>query len=145
MKALSIRQPWAWLIIRPDVTDPPERAALYKSGQIKDVENRDWPTHFRGPVLIHASKGMTRDEYGYCLRLSESLGVKLPPMDELERGGIVGMATITDCVIHSNSPWFFGRHGFLMRDAKVLPFTPFTGALGFFNVPESALKVEVAL
>lgn len=24
---LSIRQPWAWLIVRPDITDPRERAA----------------------------------------------------------------------------------------------------------------------
>jgi hypothetical protein len=47
MKALSIRQPWAWLILNAG----------------KDIENRDWPTHFRGRFLIHASKGMTHDEY----------------------------------------------------------------------------------
>lgn len=47
MIALSIRQPWAWHILN--------------SG--KDIENRDWPTRFRGRVLIHASKGMTRAEY----------------------------------------------------------------------------------
>ncbi|MCB1589226.1 MAG: hypothetical protein KDI56_10025, partial [Xanthomonadales bacterium] len=28
MKALTIQQPWAWLIIRPDITDPQERAAV---------------------------------------------------------------------------------------------------------------------
>ncbi len=48
MKALSIRQPWAWLILHGG----------------KDIENRDWATRFRGRVLIHASKGMTRDEWG---------------------------------------------------------------------------------
>jgi hypothetical protein len=47
MKALSIRQPWAWLILHAG----------------KDIENRDWPTRFRGRFLIHAAKGMTRDEY----------------------------------------------------------------------------------
>lgn len=38
MKALSIKQPWAYLIC---------------SG-IKDVENRSWRTNYRGKVLIHA-------------------------------------------------------------------------------------------
>src|SRR3990167_9411398 len=47
MKALSIRQPWAWLILHAG----------------KDIENRGWPTSFRGRFLIHASKGMTRAEY----------------------------------------------------------------------------------
>jgi hypothetical protein len=40
MKIISIRQPWASLIV---------------SG-IKDIENRTWPTRYRGPVLIHASQ-----------------------------------------------------------------------------------------
>jgi len=40
MKIISIRQPWAALIV---------------SG-IKDVENRTWPTRYRGQLLIHASR-----------------------------------------------------------------------------------------
>jgi hypothetical protein len=39
MKALSIRQPWAWLII----------------AGIKDIENRRWATNHRGPILVHAA------------------------------------------------------------------------------------------
>lgn len=42
MKALSIRQPWAWLI----------------ANGYKDIENRSWRTNYRGPVLIHASAAM---------------------------------------------------------------------------------------
>ena len=38
MKALSIRQPWAELIV----------------AGLKDIENRTWRTDYRGPVLIHA-------------------------------------------------------------------------------------------
>jgi hypothetical protein len=38
MKVLSIRQPWASLI----------------AWNIKDVENRNWKTNYRGPFLIHA-------------------------------------------------------------------------------------------
>ena len=46
MKALSIRQPWAWLIVH---------------GR-KDIENRSWRTKFRGRFLVHAAQGMTRRE-----------------------------------------------------------------------------------
>lgn len=117
MLALSIRQPWAWLIIHGH----------------KDVENRSWPARFRGRIYVHASKGMTRDEYAMAFVTAEENGVTLPPADELERGGIVGTVEITDCVRESDSPWFFGPCGFLLRNAKPLPFRPCKGALGFFH------------
>jgi hypothetical protein len=44
MKALSIKQPWAWLIV---------------SGH-KDIENRNCPTRFRGRLLVHAGKKVDR-------------------------------------------------------------------------------------
>lgn len=118
MKALSIRQPWAWLIVNGH----------------KDVENRSWPTKFRGPVLIHAGKGMTQDEYAIAHVIAAEQGVSLPRFTELERGGIVGQAEIVDCVTSSESPWFFGDFGFVMANAKPLPFEPCRGSLGFFEV-----------
>ena len=51
MKCLSIRQPWCHFITRPDVTDPATRAELLERGFIKPVENRDWATKIRGPLL----------------------------------------------------------------------------------------------
>ncbi|AQG98669.1 hypothetical protein A9R05_07340 [Burkholderia sp. KK1] len=127
MKALSIRQPWAWLIVNGH----------------KDIENRTWPTKFRGRVLIHASKEMTRAEYedvedylfGEC---GIPADIKLPAREELERGGIVGVATIVNCVHPGaeSSPWHMeGQFGFKIADARPLPFTECKGALGFFNVP----------
>ncbi|MBA1184529.1 ASCH domain-containing protein [Pseudomonas stutzeri] len=119
MKALSIRQPWAWLIVNGH----------------KDIENRSWPTSYRGPMLIHAAKGMTRAEYEDAESLCRKLNVQLPPFNALERGGIVGLATITGCTDDSSSPWFFGKFGFELSDAKPLPFfMPYKGQLGFFNV-----------
>lgn len=41
MKALTISQPYASLIARGE----------------KFVENRRWPTPYRGPLAIHAGKG----------------------------------------------------------------------------------------
>ena len=105
--ALSIRQPWCHRI-------------LFEG---KDVENRDWPTRFRGPVLIHASKTI---DTGYRDDVRDE-GMPL--------GGIVGVMEIVDCVTEMDSRWFFGRYGFVIRNAKALPFTPCKGALGFFKPP----------
>jgi hypothetical protein len=125
MMALSIRQPWASLIL--------------KAG--KDIENRDWPTKYRGMILVHAAKSCTRDEFASAIEFAED-AIDRPIKADLKtipRGGIVGRVEIVDCVQCSESPWFVGRFGFVLRDPQPLPFTPWKGQLGFFNVPESAL------
>ncbi|WP_029554815.1 ASCH domain-containing protein [Xanthobacter sp. 91] len=122
MKALSIRQPWAWCILHG-----------------KPVENRNWWTSYRGPLDIHAAKGMTRDEYEECRDFAASLGLALPPMADLPRGGIVGRAKLVDCVTSHPSPWFFGRYGLVLEEVEPLPFIPLKGALGLFDVSEGVL------
>lgn len=123
MKALSIRQPWAWLIV---------------SGY-KDIENRSWSTRFRGRVFVHAAKGMTIKEYKdvaeFLLehRLIDAYNA-LPRFDDLLRGGIVGAVDIVDCVSESKSPWFFGKYGFVLENAREHDFLPCKGQLGFFEV-----------
>lgn len=121
LKALSIRQPWAWAIVHA----------------LKDIENRTWPTSYRGPVLIHAAKGMTRAEYADVAEFLQEFNppIALPPFEALDRGGLVGIADITGCVQESPSPWFFGPHGFKLENVRSLPFMPLKGALGFFAVP----------
>lgn len=131
MLALSIRQPWAWLILHGG----------------KDIENRDWPTKFRGRVLVHASKGCTEAEYEYGVDAGVAWGANLrtmPGWKSIERGGIVGSVEIVDCVQHSDSPWFVGRYGFVLRDPQPLPFVPYRGQLGFFDVPAEALAAQAA-
>lgn len=127
--ALSIRQPWAWLIANGH----------------KDVENRTWRTRFRGRFLIHAGATMTRDDYVICARFISDMHTPcgLPAFDVLrdQCGGIVGDAQIVDCVTDSDSPWFIGDFGFVIRNARVLPFRACKGSLGFFippNAPASA-------
>lgn len=137
MKALSIRQPWAWLIVRPDITDQAQRAQMCRDRIIKDIENRDWWTSVRGTVLVHAGKGMTRDEYedaGDTYAIVTRCCDALPPFEQLERGGIVGKVDITGCVKESTSRWFFGKYGFQLANAQPLPFRPYRGQLGFFEV-----------
>lgn len=119
---LSIRQPWAWLIVQGH----------------KPVENRTWGTSFRGLILIHAGKGMTRDEYNDARDFLNDMRlptIKLPALDELERGGIVGTARLVNCVYHHDSPWFGGPVGWVLEDAKPVPFVPCVGQLGLFMPP----------
>jgi hypothetical protein len=119
--ALSVRQPWATAIIFGG----------------KDIENRTWPTRYRGRVLIHAGKGMDTDDVeGFrdlieerSIRTELASGLKL---SDLMRGGIIGEVEIVDCVSKSDSPWFVGPWGFVLRNPKRLPFTPCRGMLGFF-------------
>lgn len=119
--ALSIRNPWAWLIANGH----------------KDIENRDWPTKYRGWFYIHT--GLKLDD-GAALSIAR-IALDLPKPIEFpptyEKGGIIGMAEIVDCVEQSDSPWFFGQYGFVIRNARPGDFIPCKGRLGFFH-PEVA-------
>lgn len=123
LPALSILQPWAWLIVRG----------------FKDIENRTWKDwnpglKFRGEFLIHAGKGFDKD-FDWMMA-DDLIGGKMPPISFFDnlRGGIVGKAEIVDCVTQHDSPWFFGHYGFVICNAQPLPFMPCKGQLGFFNV-----------
>lgn len=127
MIALSVRQPWAWLIVNG----------------FKDIENRDWPTNFRGQFLVHAGKKLTVADYDAAMLFIEAfvdpaLLAKVPPMAELPLGGVVGAAVLVDCVQAHPSPWFTGAgsggHGFVIDRAMPIPFMPWKGRLGFFNI-----------
>jgi len=148
MKALSIRQPWAWLICNG----------------FKPVENRDWQPSYRGRFLVHAAKTFDKDGYLWVVANSEQLGVPfgfaknaLPWIYDFTKepgylGGIVGEAELYDVTEHpfypgfqkvpniktKPNPWFFGKHGLWLRNAKTLPFQPLRGALGFFDVDQGA-------
>jgi hypothetical protein len=128
MRALSIRQPWAWLIVQGH----------------KRVENREWRTNYRGPLLIHAAKVAAK---GYFQEVAEMVeqefGITVPARDQIELGGVVGMASLTDCVSELDDPWFTGPHGLLLSGARPLPFHACKGALGFFHVPASAMGLQV--
>lgn len=117
MKAISIRQPWAWLIVNG----------------YKDIENRSWRTKYRGQILIHASQGVKTIEYVRASTLANQLGITLPKINDFETGGIVGVATIIDCVEQSESPWFSGEKGFVLADARPLKFIQMKGKLSFFE------------
>lgn len=73
MKVLTIRQPWATLIMQGN----------------KRFEFRSWQTKYRGDLLIHAGKGIDKEARK---RLEKYLPKELPI------GKILGKVTLVDCV-----------------------------------------------
>ena len=73
MKVLTIKQPWATLIMQGD----------------KRFEFRSWQTKYRGDLLIHAGKGIDKEAME---RLSKYISEDLPA------GKILGKVTLVDCV-----------------------------------------------
>jgi hypothetical protein len=138
VKVLSIRQPWAWLIVNG----------------YKDIENRTWYTSYRGRFLVHASRNMTRNEWDsanlFVREFAPDVADKMPNpqmfgsglsggmLDGSGLGGIVGEATILNCVQGFPSEWFCGPYGFVLTDARTLPFLPCRGHLGFTEVEEGS-------
>lgn len=123
MKILTVKQPWAWLIV---------------SG-LKDIENRSWATKYRGPLLIQSSAKLPpRDEFRASVELALARGVNI---DEslLRFGGIVGMVQLLSCVRSHDSVWFQGPIGWVLRDAQPLPFVPIVGQQGIFEASHALL------
>lgn len=116
MKALSIRQPWAWLIVNGH----------------KPVENRTWATNHRGDLLIHAGQVFDTEGLHSVLAAFPHLRQVLPQQYEL--GGIVGTAQLVNCVQQHPSPWFTGPYGFVMYQPRPVPFVRMPGQLGLFSV-----------
>lgn len=121
MKALTVRQPWAWAIFHG-----------------KDIENRDWQTTYRGPLLIHAAKGMTKNEYILADAYIAAYGkITTPHFDALPRGVILGVVDVVDCVPIHSSPWFMGRYGFVLANQQLFDNPiPIKGALGLWDYTE---------
>ncbi|WP_331373812.1 ASCH domain-containing protein [Sinorhizobium chiapasense] len=128
-KALSIMQPWAWLIVNGH----------------KDIENRDWPTQYRGLVAIHAGKKLDETPAISLDRAYHPVSgrrVRFAPEGfSYPRGGIVGVAEIIGCVDATDSEWFVGGrrtdgtcgYGFIIRNARPVELIPVRGHLGFFD------------
>lgn len=120
MKALSLKQPWAELVV---------------SGK-KTIETRFWNTTFRGKFLIHASK-TPNDEAMRAFGFST-----------LPTGCIVGEAELVDVKTYDDktawdaderkhlarSAWTKKRYGYLLKNVRRCEPKPYKGKLNFFDV-----------
>jgi hypothetical protein len=117
-KCISIKRPWAGLIVKG----------------IKPVENRNWYTSYRGPLLIHASQSWDEDGVQWILS-------KFPELTDFIRhtihrkGELIGQAELIACVKYYRSEWFFGPYGFVFANAvEFSESIPYRGRLGIFEV-----------
>jgi hypothetical protein len=136
VKALTICQPYAELIARGD----------------KRIENRTWPTMYRGPLLIHAGKSREWIDFGYDGNGRQIDDEYLIPIDEMHFGFVVATAKLSNCVKveaihdgkyddiypwaktheHANGPWCF-----VLDEVKRLPKPiQYRGAQGLFEIPD---------
>jgi hypothetical protein len=143
IKALSVWQPYAWLI-----TSLPEPDR-------KNIENRTWDTNYRGWILVHAAKKMEDDRISGMI--FDELGFDRVQRHQIkfQSGGFVGAVYLKD-VIHQdnldkknpvhkkildsrwrdygNSPYLF-----MLEDAVPLPFIPWVGLQKLFNVNHAVI------
>lgn len=118
MKAISLREPWAWLCLHGN----------------KDFENRPRWTSFSGNVLVHSSA--KPDRYIDLIRadVRRMHGIHIP--EKLNYGGITGLMNLGCYTKVSESEWFQGIGGYPINKTQVLPFQPWNGMLGFWDFPD---------
>ena len=133
LKALTLRQPFVW--------------SVFNAG--KDVENRTWPCKVRGTVAIHAADTQPDGVYEPSCRFIRDVlkklgkkGVRIPSQQKLDKGAIVGLVDIVDCVEDSPSAWFEGPIGFVLANPRLLP-KPIacTGKRRFFSLPSDVERL----
>ncbi|MBA3351215.1 MAG: ASCH domain-containing protein [Blastocatellia bacterium] len=115
-RALSLRQPWAWLVVNG----------------YKDIENRSWRTNHRGPLLIHASSTRTDFTIENLAKIEKIHGVRVP--QKVDIGGIVGLVDVADCLQRHSSKWYFsGNWAWVLKRPQRLPFRECKAVVGLFT------------
>lgn len=114
MRALSVRQPWAW--------------AIFHAG--KDIENRSWKNQDTvGLIAIHVS-GRTD-----ALELLPPR-TRHPTSEDLVSGAIIGVVDVVRVVENHRSKWFAGPLGWVLRNPRPIN-SPIrcNGRLGLWTLP----------
>jgi hypothetical protein len=136
MKALSLSQPWASLLMLG----------------VKRLETRCWHTSHRGPLLIHASKNFSRAARLLCLQepgRAALAAAGVANCRQLPVGAVLGVVELVDCVRVEDAPAVpaeelplgdFSPGRWLWRVARprllAMPL-PYRGRLGLFDIPDS--------
>ncbi len=134
IKCLTIRQPWAYLIINGH----------------KDIENRSWSTRYRGPLVIQSARsyGSIAELSDLCLDIEEETGIALP--DTFTLGVTEGIVTLQDIITTSQSIWAYdGDYHWILTDPAPLPAVRLSGKLGIWdlslksiNNPETVSRIR---
>lgn len=147
VKAISVKQPWAWAIMHG----------------AKTIENRTQMWNYRGPLAIAASKTWSNEGFS-APRVQEAFASQHPDLvgssaEEQARalcpqGVIIGVVELTDCHVADGpaccAPWGDQRrdaassravtHLVLQHPQPLRTPVPVRGALWLWDVPEPALS-----
>jgi hypothetical protein len=136
MKAITVKQPWAWLICNG----------------IKDIENRSWPLpakYLGKRILIHAgAKPWTENFYKVCTKAHVDEILNKTNLHYFYDGAkvtsaIIGSVKIVDCVQNHPSIWAIdGQYHWVL--AKPVLFDkpiPAKGRLGFWEYVQQCKPV----
>lgn len=131
MKALSIRQPWAFAILHLG----------------KGIENRSRRLAYTGPLAIHAGRSVDEEAVRTVAEIARSQGMDyeaaLVANGPLRVGGVIGIVDMIDCIddrdYRAASPWFFGPYGYVLARPRTVPFLPWRGQLGLFEIDETLI------
>jgi activating signal cointegrator 1 len=132
MKALSLTQPWAQLVVLGE----------------KQFETRSWRSGYRGLLAIHASKGFPAraKDLLNARQFAQSLGL-FGINKPLPLGAIVGIVELTSCIDTSIARgrltdkevafgnWSPERWAWQLKNPEMLNPIPCKGALGLWEVP----------
>lgn len=132
MKALTIAQPYAHLIVHGDARG------------LKRVENRNWGTPYRGPLLIHAGKSTAWLKSYSPLPADMTFGAIIGKVD------LVGCVPTTDDCLHAFETWPWLHYHFhadqtagfwwiLDAPRYFAEPVPYRGLLGLFDVPDELI------
>ena len=133
-KCLTIRQPWAGLILIGT----------------KDVENRTWGTDYHGPLLIHAGRKWGAFERqvldSFERQYPEHAGHPLLNV----RGCILGQVTLMNCRYWECAHGAVSRWheqdmiGWYLKDPVVFERAiKYRGQLGLFNIPDEVVTAAI--
>jgi hypothetical protein len=134
LKALSLIQPWATLVVLGD----------------KQVETRSWKTDYRGRVAVHASKNFPATARAFAFAGAAARPLARHDLDphDLPRGAIIGTVEIVDVLpahqVESDltetelALGNFGpdRFAWILAYPRQIEPIPYKGALGLFEVPD---------
>ena len=102
------------------------------------MENRSWPTRYRGPLVIHASRSRRYLAGDYA-----GLLPGLPPVEQLDFGALVGIVEVVDCVPLAEvegDPFAVGPWCWMLRAPRAIRPVPYRGQVSFFDVPARLVR-----
>lgn len=129
-RAITIRPPWAAAIILG----------------LKPVENRTWPTRFRGRLYIHVGKQEDPDGMQWMATYlkEHAPGFADHPLWHA-RGGIIGYVEVTDCDAENTSEPFeiAGCYHWRLKNPVAVPFEKCLGAQQIWRIGDKKKVVEL--